>query len=269
MSDDLSLQQFTAVDAASSVATYVAALEAFDGIPQLQELKALAWQRAGVGPGRHILDVGCGFGLETLRLARIVESPGLVAGVDRSAEFIAEARRRAATAHLDIDFRVADAAALPFVDSVFDVVRAERLLIYLDDVAAALGEMRRVAKPGGSLALIEPDFSTTTVNLANRNLARRVLAHEVDTAVAQSWLPGRLLELLAEQGFSEIDLATRVLVFPQVLAREYYSGMAGPAAAAGAITTDELAEWRREIEALAEAGRLFGTIGYFLFTGRA
>ena len=57
-------------------------------------------------------------------------------------------------------------------------------------------EMRRVARPGGGLALIEPDFSTTTINLPDRPAVRRALAHETDTAVVESWLPGALLGLL-------------------------------------------------------------------------
>lgn len=64
--DDFSLRQFTAVDKASDVASYVTALEAFDGIEQLRELKALARERGGFASGKSMLDVGCGFGLEKL-----------------------------------------------------------------------------------------------------------------------------------------------------------------------------------------------------------
>lgn len=69
--DAFSLKQFTALDQAVSTASYVSALEAFDRIEQLQELKSIARQRGAVAPGKNILDVGCGFGLETLRLAAI------------------------------------------------------------------------------------------------------------------------------------------------------------------------------------------------------
>src|SRR5688572_7676049 len=151
MVDDLSLKQFVDMDRSGHVASYVAALEAFDGIAQLQELKVLARDRGGVGRGRSILDVGCGFGLETLCLAALA-GPGAVAGLDKSADFIADAARRAAAAGLGIDFRVGDATALPWPAASFDCVRAERLLIYLDRWEAAVREMRRVARPGGGLA---------------------------------------------------------------------------------------------------------------------
>jgi 2-polyprenyl-3-methyl-5-hydroxy-6-metoxy-1,4-benzoquinol methylase len=68
MTDDISLKSFTALDRVSDVAAYVRALEAFDEIPQLQELKGVA--RDMIRPGSSLLDVGCGFGLETVRLAR-------------------------------------------------------------------------------------------------------------------------------------------------------------------------------------------------------
>jgi SAM-dependent methyltransferase len=266
MTEDISLSQFKAMDRAANVPAYVAALEAFDAIPELQELKVLGRERGGVASGRSVLDVGCGFGLETLRLAALA-TPGKVAGIDKSADFIAEAKARATAADLAIDFKVGDAEALPYADASFDCVRAERLLIYLADPAKAVAEMKRVAKPRGRIALIEPDFGTTTINLPNRPMVRRALAHEADTAVSQSWLPGPLLRMLRGLGLGDIEIATRVVIFPQGLAAEYFADVGRLAAAAGAITAEELTEWLSGIDDLAAHQALFGTVGYFLFTG--
>ena len=266
--DDISLQQFTAIDQATDVASYIDALEAFDGIEQLQELKVIAHQRGGIARGCSILDVGCGFGLETLRLAGLAAPDGKVAGIDNSADFIGEARKRAEAAKLQIDFRVGDADALPYANASFDCVRAERLLIYLKDPARAVREMKRVAKPGGRLAIIEPDFSTTTINLPDRSVVRRALAHEADTAVALSWLPGLLLGILTDLRLADIRIDTRVLIFPQELGATYFSGVGNHAAAAGVLTPDEVAGWLDGIARLKQSGRLFGTVGYFLFTAQ-
>ena len=188
MTEDISLKSFTALDRVGDVEAYVRALEAFDEIPQLQELKRIARDR--IRPGTSVLDVGCGFGLETVRLARIVGQGGHIAGIDKSEDFIAEAKKRAAAAGLAIDYRAGEAQSLPYADASFDTVRAERLLIYLKDWEKAVAEMKRVAKPGASLAFIEPEFGTTTINLPDRALVRRAMAHEADTAVVESWLPG-------------------------------------------------------------------------------
>ena len=267
--DDLSLRQFVDMDRSRHVAGYVAALEAFDAIPGLQELKTLGRVRGGVAPGRSLLDVGCGFGLETLRLAAAAGPGATVAGIDKSADFIADAAARATAAGLAIDFRVGDATALPWADASFDAVRAERLLIYLADWQAAVREMRRVAKPGAGLAFIEPDFSTTTVNLPDRSAVRRALAHEADTAVVESWLPGALLGCLQDLGLGGIEVATRVAIFPQDLGATYFEAVGRHAAAAGALSAAELDAWLAGIADLHARGRLFGTVGYFLFTARA
>jgi ubiquinone/menaquinone biosynthesis C-methylase UbiE len=264
VTEDLSLHAFTSIDGVGDLDTFVEALIAFDAIAELQELKEI--ERAMVAPGSHVLDVGCGFGLETVRLSQRVGPSPPVAGIDASAHFIDEARGRAAAARLAIDYRVGKAEALPYPDAAFDHVRAERLLIYLHDVRGAVAEMQRVLSPGGTLALIEPDFGTTTVNLPDRALVRRAVAHEADTAVAQSWLPGTLRSMLGDLGFRSVAVATRVVVFPQALGREYFDSVAMNAQKDGAISAEELAAWQAGIADLAHAGRLFGTIDYFLFT---
>ena len=158
--ENVRLHAFTDLDRAPDIKPYIAALEAFDALQELQELKALARQRAGIGPGSKVLDVGCGFGLESVRLARLVLPGGHVTGIDKSADFIKEAEARANAAQLDIAFKTADAEALPFGDASFGVARAERVLVYLPDPKRALQEMRRVTRQGGTVTAIEPDFGT-------------------------------------------------------------------------------------------------------------
>ncbi|MEM9635551.1 MAG: methyltransferase domain-containing protein [Pseudomonadota bacterium] len=262
----MELRNFKALNDVTDTAEYVAMLEMFDAIPQLQELKELARYRSGIVPGKSVLDVGCGFGLETLRLAGIVGAEGRIVGLDKSDDFIGEARRRAEAAGCRIDYRTGAAQELPFEDGSFDCVRAERLLIYLKDFSLAVAEMRRVLKPGGSLALIEPDFSTSTINVKNRRLLRRVMDYEIAHAVEQSWLPGPLSIALQHLGFREIECATRVLVFPQELAASYFQGLGIHAEEAGTISKDEMKEWQTEIDRLKANGQIFATICYFLFT---
>lgn len=262
----MDLRQFKTMNEVHETSGFIAALEAFDGITQLQELKALARQRTGIADGQAVLDVGCGFGLETLRLAELTGPSGRLTGIDLSPDFIQEAQKRARSAGQDIRYQVGDACDLPFEANSFDCVRAERMLIYLKDFTTALREMQRVLKPGGRLALIEPDFSTNTINTADRPLMRRIMDYEVSRAVEQAWLPGPLHEALQDLGFTEIAIASRVLIFPQDLGAGYFSGLGEKALQAGLVSEAELKDWQNEIAKLRKKDHLFATIGYFLFT---
>ncbi|KAL9028254.1 MAG: hypothetical protein Q9196_003352 [Gyalolechia fulgens] len=112
----------------------------------------------------HILDVGCGPGSITTDLATKVPH-GKVIGLEPTAEPLEEARRLAAARHVgNVSFEVGDARTLPFPDQTFDIVHMHQVLQYLNPVdrTKALREMRRVAKPGGLVAVREADQGTIT-----------------------------------------------------------------------------------------------------------
>jgi SAM-dependent methyltransferase len=268
-SGGISLKGFEAASHGTEFSSYISALESFDRLEQLQELKSLGLERTGINAGARVLEVGCGFGLETLRLARLVAPGGLVTGCDLSSDFLAEARRRAKAAMVDIVFEQARVEALPYPNQSFGIVWSERLLIYVPDVARAVSEMRRVLRAGGRIACIEPDISTSTLNLADRSLVRRVMGHEADTNVAHGWLPGQLGGILKDVGFSDIRLATRVVVFSPELAAGYFAQCGRSAAANGVISDSELQDWTSGIERLSNQDRLFASVGYFLFSAQA
>jgi len=101
------------------------------------------------------LDVGCGTGVFT---TLIVErcAPRHVAAIDPAPAQIDHARAEPVGAH--VDFRVADAQALPFGNGEFDIVAAALTLNFIPDRVRAMAEMRRVARPGALIAAYVWDF---------------------------------------------------------------------------------------------------------------
>jgi SAM-dependent methyltransferase len=103
-------------------------------------------ERVIVERGTKVLDMGCGAG----RFSRIAADRGAqVAGIDATAAFVEIARERVRGG----DFRVGDLEQLPWADDSFDVVTGFNSFIFAAGIVAALHEARRVARPGGIVAI--------------------------------------------------------------------------------------------------------------------
>jgi len=118
----------------------------------------------GAQPGASILDAGCGYGFHAMRMAR----RGLkVTGVDFSDAALAAARQNIEAAGLTSQIHVekGDLLALPFRDAEFDFASSWGVLMHIPEVERVLGELARVLKPGGRLALMENDMASWHVRL--------------------------------------------------------------------------------------------------------
>lgn len=104
---------------------------------------------AGVAPGDRVLDVATGDGNAAVLAARAGAS---VVGVDLTPAQLDKARARLADEGLAVELRPGDAQALDLPDAGFDVVLSVLGMIFAPDHRAALAEMVRVCRPGGTVA---------------------------------------------------------------------------------------------------------------------
>ena len=160
---------------------------------------------ADLAPGtRRAVDVGCGTGQLTVRLAdRFAE----VVGVDPSASQIA-----AASAHPHVRYVVAPAERLPVGDTSADLVTAAQAAHWFR-LPAFYSEARRIARPGAVLALVSYGLLAPPPAIAER--FERFHADEL----ARFWPPQRRL---VDEGYRTIDFPFEDLPAPSLrLAREF------------------------------------------------
>jgi ubiquinone/menaquinone biosynthesis C-methylase UbiE len=109
---------------------------------------------AGGDAGR-VLDLGCGTGAMLPLLGAWGAGVRRYTGVDLSPEMLRVAAGKAASAAFSAGFVAASADALPFREAAFDTVVSASSLHYWARPEAALGEARRVLRPGGRLLLVD------------------------------------------------------------------------------------------------------------------
>lgn len=151
------------------------------------------------GPDDLVLDIGCGAGLTSCKIA--AEHGSRVVGIDISDIMVSKARERARRQRVEerVEFRVADAFRLPFDDGSFDLALFESVLTPLPGCKLdALRETIRVVRPGGLVGANE------TIFFASAPAELLELAEE-HPAIHGMFTPEGLRGLFEESGLSVVE----------------------------------------------------------------
>ena len=134
--------------------------EWLEGIPE-ESVAALVgtgnpFALGAIKPGEHVIDMGCGGGIDSLIAAKMVGPTGKVIGVDMTPEMLERARAAAAKTGLtNVEFIDGVAESLPVPDGWADVVISNGVLNLLPDKVAGLKDMYRALKPTGRLQIAD------------------------------------------------------------------------------------------------------------------
>jgi SAM-dependent methyltransferase len=158
-------------------------------------------EQAGLRADQRVLDLGSGTG--TLALMAKRHQPRCeVTGLDADPEILELARRKAARAQLDVRFDQGLANALPYDAESFDRVLSTLFFHHLmgDEKRGALAEVARVLRPGGELHLADWTAPGDPIQAV---LSWQVRLFDGLDRTRENFA-GRLPELLADAGFSEV-----------------------------------------------------------------
>ena len=178
---------------------------------QAQTLSDLLHDDETYPPGARVLEAGCGTGAQTVILARNNPAAQFVS-VDRSPESLEQARRAAEAEGLtNVRFAVADILRLPFPDARFDGVFVCFVLEHLADPPAALAELKRALRPGGTITVIEGDHGSWYCHPRTEEAHRAVQCLvDVQARLGGDALVGRrLYPLLTGAGYRDVRVSPR------------------------------------------------------------
>jgi ubiquinone/menaquinone biosynthesis C-methylase UbiE len=219
----------------------------------------------GLVPGARALDVGCGLGDEVRAMAALVGPAGRAVGLDRSRRMLALARLRARREGVKAEFVAGDAHVLPFAAESFDAIRCERTLQYLADPARAVAEMGRVAAPGATITLSEPDWASLAIDLEPAAVSEAV-CDAFRSGFPQPVVGRTLVRLLVDAGFQDVEIDPGVLLIREADKAETLLELRRVTARALAPKAAE--EWLEGLHRAAAEKTLFITATGFLATAR-
>jgi SAM-dependent methyltransferase len=224
---------------------------------------------AGIDEADSVLDVGCGTGNLSFCLA---ENSGIraVRGVDISPAYVAHASRKNHDAR--VAFWIGDACALPFPDDAFDHALSMLVLQFVPHPERAVHEMRRVTRPGGTVAAATWDtggglmayrliFDTAAALLPCGGNVLRTRAYgrplRRPGELAHAWREAGLTEVVQDSVTTRMDFTCFADFWAPAEGRE------GPVAEyVGTLEVDAKARLRRMVELAYLEGEADGPRSY-------
>jgi ubiquinone/menaquinone biosynthesis C-methylase UbiE len=166
----------------------------------------------GILPGWTVLDAGCGSGGYVPLICEHVGPTGGVAALDLAPENVAHVERLVRDGHCaaPVDVQVGSVLDLPFADATFDCVWCANVAQYFTktEFARVMGEFRRVAKPGGLVAVKEFDATLFQFLPLDPAIQARLIAARrakmADTGLLGIWCGPLLGSFFREAGLTDL-----------------------------------------------------------------
>ncbi|MCX5358638.1 methyltransferase domain-containing protein [Streptomyces sp. NBC_00124] len=254
---------FTSVDSQPRPGDWVQVLDRVAAEPFYAAYKQRLQESLRPPAGGLFLEVGAGTGdaAQALRSRWRAE----VVAVDSSLTMVAQARERGLTHAC-----VADGHRLPFGADRFDGAWADRVLQHVAEPGRVLDELLRVVRPGGRVALADPDYDTQVLDIDDQDLARRVLRFRADVLLRNGTLAHRHGGLLAARGLDDITVEARTLVVRDPSAVDHVMGLrtwAHTAAARGHLDPADADRFVVQFDEAARTGCFTYAVTFFLTAG--
>jgi arsenite methyltransferase len=239
--------------------------------PDVEAQRKVALSLLAPQPGERVLDIGSGPGYLLASIAEAVGPTGAAHGVDPSPAMNALAAARTdSMPWVRIDD--GDAVALPYPDGAFDAAVSTQVYEYVADVTGALGELRRVLRPGGRALVLDTDADSLVWHTSDRELHQRVL-DAWEEHLAHPRLPRTLAGLLRRAGFRVTEQRVHAMfnaqMTPDAFSTSYMNTIARFVVGRQGLTEADAETWLADLRARDDEGDYLYSINRYLFLATA
>jgi ubiquinone/menaquinone biosynthesis C-methylase UbiE len=261
--------RFTSVDQAPDSSFFVEFMDAGNALADVRRLKQRVIELLALRPGDRVLDMGCGTGDDARDIQPVVGERGNVFGIDVSAAMIETAIERSKSAGVAVDFRTANALALPFPDGYFDACRCERVLMHVDgDPADAIAEMARATRAGGRIVISDFDWDAAMIDHPDRSMTRQIV-RTVSDGIRHGQLGRQLYRLLIDAGLSDVVIESHGIRLTHEFLHQLLDGHLRIAEAERRLEPQTVRSWWKDLDVADTGGRFLTIWTAVLGTGAA
>jgi ubiquinone/menaquinone biosynthesis C-methylase UbiE len=234
---------------------------------ELAPVSRVLLERTALGPGQHVIDVGCGPRGVLELLVEYVGPGGRIVGLDSDPALVELARCFAAERGWDnVELICADARCSGLPSDAFDLVHARTLLVGLSQPADVLAELVRLTRPGGWVVGMEPDAEHPSCHPPHPAVDRLsdLLMHALAGAGGDPHFGRRLAELYRQAGLTDVTVEASAPVYPpghsrRTVLADLIRSLRAPILGLGLTDAGELEELERAARAhlteVRDAGR--------------
>lgn len=216
---------------------------------------------------RTVIDLGCGTG-DMIALLAVNDALRRIVGVDLNVDLLNRVSARCGDPR--VETLQADAGDLPFADGEFDAALIERTLQHVEEPARVIREAVRVTAPGGTVLVVEPDWSTLGIDgISNRAMTDTVLG-AVGSLVRHPFVGRGLRGLMNRAGLVDIRIDVEFHETPSLkIARLLGLLDEGVAEirATGTVPTRIIESWQDGLVAAEANGDFSASLGLFVAAG--
>ncbi len=236
-------------------------------------IKRRTYELMQIHPGHIALDLGCGPGIDTTAIGRLVGPTGCVIGIDHDLHMLAEAKRRVARLGMEshVFHHQGDAATLALDTNCVDTCRSERLFEHLSNSNLTLTEMVRVTRPGGWIVVADMDWGTMSVHSHELDVERGLARIRAERMLLNGYAGRQLRGLFTQSGL--IDVAVEMVPLHTTdYELAHYLGRLDKveqgALDAKILDADDIHRWRSGLARAQQEETFFASVSLVIVAGR-